>query len=146
MNKKRLIKECEIETPDGMKVKTKTKNIHKQLTTTTPYVRIPVKEVTGGNKQRTKTLIIARHSMLQCGTNYKGTGSEICRHCDKLDEDHRLNECSYTSQIYDIGVVDKCNFLDIYSEDVSTLDNIVKRLEQIWEFRYANGLMKKIVP
>lgn len=146
MNKNRLIQECVIESSEDTKVKTKTKNIHKQLTTTTSYKRIPLKEVIEGNKQRTKTLIIARHGMLQCGTNFKGTMPEICRHCDKQDdEDHRLNDCPFTNQQYDISDVEKCNFLDIHSENKNTLDNIVNRLGQIWEFRYANGRMKKVV-
>ena len=77
--------------------------------------------------------------MLQCGTNFKGTMSEKCRHCEKLDdENHCLNDCSYTNQQYDIGDVDKCNFLDIHSENVDTLDKIINRLGHIWEFRYAN--------
>ena len=85
--------------------------------------------------------------MLRCGSNFKETISEICKHCDKLDdESRRLIECSYINQQYDIGEVDKCNFLDIHSEDVNTLDNVVNRLGQIWVFRYANGQMKKIVP
>ena len=56
VNKKRIIKDCETKTPEGStKTKTKTKHIHTQLNTTTSYKRMPIKEVTMGNKQRTKT-------------------------------------------------------------------------------------------
>ena len=118
INRKKLIQECETKTSEGTKIKTKT--IHSHLTATTTYNRIPVKEITMGNKQRSKTLILARHGMLECGTNFKGSLSEICRHCNLLDdEDHRLNVCTYISRQYCSDNVENCEFTDIYSNNLS---------------------------
>ena len=78
--------------------------------------------------------------------NFKGSLSEICRHCNLLDdEDHRLNVCTYISRQYCSDNVENYEFTDIYSNNLTTLDTIMNRLNQLWEFRYANGRMKKIV-
>ena len=103
-----------------------------------------MKEIANGNKIKTKIIILARHGMLECGTNYKGTMPDICRHCGTKDnENHRLNECTYLSANNWVNSNEKIDFNTIYSNDNATLACIIKRLESIWEFRYANGRMKK---
>ena len=125
------------------KVNTKTENSHKELQSTT-YKRQPIIEMTNGSKQRTKTLILARHGMLECGTNFHGTMSDICKHCNKKDdENHRLNECQYLSETNWANSNDKIEFSDVYSNDNIKLTSVIERLENIWEFRYANGRMRK---
>ena len=79
--------------------------------------------------------------MLECGTNFKGTMADICRHCNMIDnENHRLNECNFLN---DATHRQRCNFSDVYSNDEAIL-KIIKHLYSVWEFRYANGRMKKV--
>ena len=139
-NRKKLIKNCTTKTPEGIKVNTKTKTIHENLTSPF-YKRQTLKEIVKGTKQRTKTILLARHGMLECGKNFKGTIPDICRHCNiNDDENHRLNECILLKVATQ---PQRCNFTDIFSNDETTLTEIIKHLESVWEFRYANGRTKK---
>ena len=82
--------------------------------------------------------------MLECGANLKGTIPETCQKCYVVDNmHHRINECINYTQMNLVNNHEKCNFIDVYSEDKSTLDKVIVNLERIWEFRYANGRMKK---
>ena len=129
-NQKKLVEKCTTVTKDEIKIHTKSKT---------------VKELIQGTRQRTKTLILARHGMLECGTNRKGTIPEKCRNCDVVDdESHRMNVCKTFSHINLTNSLEKCTFSNVYSEDESTLDGIIENLEQVWEFRYGNGRMKRI--
>ena len=144
MNRKKIIKNCTTESNDGTKINTKTKFTHQQLTNSTSHERQPVMEVLSGNKQRAKTLVLARHVMLECGNNYKGTMPQICRSCGIIDnESHRLNDCSLYKDNNRAHDPAKSNFEHIFSDDTETLNNIINELERVWEFRYANGRMKK---
>ena len=90
-NKNKLIQKLTTQTTEGTKVNTKTQKIHEQLTTQT-YIREPIQEITKTNKTATRTLILARNGMLECGTNFKGTLPETCRYCNVTDnENHRMN-------------------------------------------------------
>ena len=131
-------------TEEGCKANTKTQSIHRKLTTDTTYERVPQKEVIQGTKQRTKTIILARHGMLECGSNFKGTMSQMCRTCNTLDkESHRLNECSIFDNINFAKHALKKNFDNVHSDDNDVLDSIICDIEKIWELRYANGCMRK---
>ena len=143
-NKNKLIQNCEKTTNEGIKANTKTKSIHMKLTVNTSYEREPQKEVIQGTKQRAKTIILARHGMLECGSNFKGTMSQTCRRC-KIpdDENHRLNECSIYDNINLAKHTLKKNFENVHSDDNDVLDSIICDIENIWELRYANGRMKK---
>ena len=56
--------------------------------------RKPQDEVIQCSKYETKTIIIARFCMLECGENFKGKLSESCSMCNMVDDgDHRLNYC-----------------------------------------------------
>ena len=125
------------------KMKVSTMKIHEALQSS-DYTRQPVREITNGNKQNTKTLILARHGMLECGSNFKGTMPDLCKNCEKKDnENHRLNECSMFKETNWYNSSEKIDFCDIYSNDNDILAPIIKRLENVWEFRFANGKMKK---
>ena len=51
-----------------------------------------VNEIVSGSKEMIKTLILSCHGMLECGIDYKGTMTQICRLCELTDdENHRLN-------------------------------------------------------
>ena len=137
-NKQRLIENCTTATATGTKINTKTKEIHGRLITE-QYNRQPLNELYHGNKQRTKTIILARHRMLECGKNFRGTMSEICRSCNVTDdENHRLNECTR----WIVGNQPELNFNDIYSTEIEVIDNLIQHLNNLWEFKYANGRMK----
>ena len=94
INTKRLIGDCHknengIQTP-----KTKTAHIIPKLSYD-GYERNPQADIIQCTKHETKTIIIARFGMLECGRNYKGSMSEICNECNDLDdENHRLNFCA----------------------------------------------------
>ena len=75
------------------KKKPKTTHIYNYLNDPA-YKGEPMAEVIASNKLWTKTILTARHGMLECGKNFKGTIPEICQTCKKEDnENHRLNEC-----------------------------------------------------
>ena len=141
-NKNKLIAHCTTEDPAGTKVCTKTRDIHHKLTTD-PYSRKPLAEIATSNKQRTKTIVLARSGMLICGTNFKGTMSEICQSCHvRDDEHHRLNICTKWGDTNRANNPQKVNFDDIYSDEYDTLDPVINEIEKVWELKYANGRMK----
>ena len=95
-------------------------------------------------KHETRTVIIARYGLLECGGNFKGAMTEMCNQCCTIDdENHRLNDCSILYETNWANSDQKIDFNDIHSNDDSTVTYIVERLECIWEFRYANGRMKR---
>ena len=138
----KLITQATSKTPQGDKIKTKTRDIHNKLTST-PYSAKPTKEIVAGTKTRAKTIILARNGMLQCGRNFKGTMNESCSECNVTDdEEHRLNACSKWNDTNNSNTTDPPHFIDVYSEDEETLKVILKNIEKVWEMRYANGKMK----
>ena len=141
-NTQRLINECH-KINDGKKVeKYKTAHILQHLKDNN-YVRQSTQELLSCSKQETKTLMIARFRMLECGTNYKGSKSEICSTCKrKDDENHRLNECKkYVSNNYHDSD-DKLPFDLIYSQDLKQLRKIISRIENVWNTSNAHGTMR----
>merc|ERR1712087_617429 len=107
------------------------------------YEQKPLQEIINREKQRTKTIILARNGMLECGKNFKGTVSEICPECNIVDnEEHRLNHCFKWREINNLDGT-KVEFTDIYSNDCHILDQIVTSIERVWELKYANGRMKR---
>ena len=112
--------------------------------TTLPYTREPLKEAVNRDKQRTKTIILARSGMLECGKNFKGTIRESCSECNTPDnEEHRMNYCINWEATNNVGKT-KIDFTDIYSSDNNVLDCVINAIESVWELRYANGRMKRI--
>ena len=142
-NKKKLTELCITNGPNGIKVNTKTKNIYQKLTSH-PYIRKPIDEISHCNKQKTKTIILARSRMLECGTNFKGTMSDTCQDCNTVDDEHhRLNICNKWEDTNNANNNTKTNFDDIYSEDKDVLNHVINEIEKVWELKYANGRMKK---
>ena len=81
--------------------------------------------------------------MLTCGRNFKATMNQICKECNKVDdENHRLNECLLWSDTNFRENVIKPKFNDIFSENDTTLNEIIEKIEHVWELKYANGRMK----
>ena len=89
-HKERLLDDCH-KMVDGEKIqKTKTSTIADNITD--EYIRKPLNEIKNLSKNETRTLMMARYGMLQCGKNYGGSMQSICSDCNCLDdENHRLN-------------------------------------------------------
>ena len=138
-NKARLFEECH-KMADGKKIrKTKTAHIVDPLSADT-YSRMPIPELQHMTKQETKTLIIARYKMLDCGVNFKNSMSTICSTCKKTDdENHRLNHCTRYRDTNFCDDEEKVNFDDVYSTDISVLKKIIDKIEKVWNTRNAHG-------
>ena len=93
-------------------------------------------------KYETKSLIIARYGMLQCGVNFKGTMSTVCQICNLTDDEHhRLNVCpKWNSTIIDDGYVD---FDLIYSDSIDLIRSVMKKISNLWNTKCAHGTMRK---
>ena len=109
------------------------------------YKRTAQPEILQCTKNDAKTIIIARFGMLECGHNLKGTMKEICTKCNVTDdENHRLNVCSklkVTNTETDVST--PIEFNDVYSNDSTTLRNIIKVIKQQWNTVTAHGTTKK---
>ena len=74
-----------------------------------------VNEIVSGSKEMIKTLILSCHGMLECGIDYKGTMTQICRSCEVTDdENHHLNECINFSQTFIIKLLRENKNMDFY--------------------------------
>ena len=142
-HKKRLKEDCYKKENEQLIQKTKTKYIAEKLELS-EYTRKPQREILYLTKNETKTLIIARYRMLDCGVNYKGTMNSQCDlcHCED-DENHRLNKCEKWRQYNFIGNDSVIDFNDIYSDDIDTLRSIIEKISQLWNTRNAHGAMRK---
>ena len=140
-NKKRLIHECH-KLVDGEEVrKTKTTHIVDQIKDTN-YKRAPAKELMNCNKKETKTILISRYGMLECGKNFKGTKSLECNECSAVDdESHRLNSCIKYSDINFCNTDSKVDFKLIYSNNVNVLKDMVHKISRVWNVQNAHGTM-----
>ena len=94
------------------------------------------------HKRETKTVLIARYGMLECGKNYQGTKALNCNECNAVDnESHRLNLCVKYRDINFHDCSSKVNFEDIYLNDPSILKNLVQKISRVWNTQNANGTM-----
>ena len=92
------------------------------------------------NKQDTRTLIIARYGMLECGTNYKGTMSDTCSHCCcKDNEEHRLNNCPKYDYSNYSNTSDQIKFDTVFSNDINDLKTIITRISNVWNVETGHG-------
>ena len=84
-NTKRLIDDC-YKSVNGNRVpKTKTRYIIADLENES-HQRKPHEGITDCTKHATKTLVIARFGMLECGRNFKSSMQEVCRMCNTIDD------------------------------------------------------------
>ena len=140
-NTQTLLEQCYKNENGEKRRKTKTAHIIDELTQQ-DYTRGLRTEFRTCNRQETKTIMIARFRMLECGINFKGTMSEICKHCSTLDdENHRLNECKMYRSINLYDEMQKVSFRDIYSSDINVIKQLIPYIERVWNTRNANGSM-----
>ena len=123
--------------------KTKTKSIIDKIINP-HYVRKPEDEILYLTKNETKSLIISRYGMLECGINFKGTMRPICTTCDVVDNEyHRLNECSRYASTNLSNNSEKIDFNLIYSSEIETIRSIIAKIKLVWNMKCANGSMHK---
>ena len=140
-HQKRLKISCTETTTSGEKVRTKTRFVHECLARPS-YVRKPEPELMMQNKQRTRTIILARSGMLECGQNFKGTMPEQCTTCNvKDDENHRMNECKRWIETNNCSSTHKIDFEDVYCTDTEVLNRVVNEIERVWDMKYTGGRM-----
>ena len=140
-NTQTLLDQCHKKENGVMRKKTKTAHLVDQLSAQ-DYARGLRNEFTTLNRQETKTILIARFRMLECGINFKGTMSEICRLCGTIDdENHRLNHCRKYQHINLYDEPRKVTFNDVYSSDPDILKQMIPFIDKVWNTRNANGSM-----
>ena len=140
-NKNRLHEDCHKKENGTLSKKSKTAHIIDMIENPS-YQRKPLGEIVQLTKQETKTLIIARFRMLECGRNFKGTMKEICDTCGCADdEEHRLNSCIKFVDINYHDNIDKISFETIFSRDPDTLRLIINRVAKVWNVCTGNGSM-----
>ena len=145
-NKNRLHKELHKEEDGVTRRKTKTREIVDYIENE-HYQREVGRDILQFSKQETKTLIISRYRMLECGNNFKGTHCSKCEKCLKLDdEEHRLNHCVKYRTINHFDDVDKVDFQMIYSTDCAKLKNIIHEITKVWNLRNSHGTMNIDLP
>ena len=143
MNKKKLSQNCTEKIGDTEKVKTKTKYVLDHINKDS-YTCKPLPEIILSNRLYTKTLIIARSGMLECGKNFKATISETCHRCSQIDdENHRLNECLNWEHLNNRNNSTKVDFQDVYSSDPQKLSVVIDRIRGVWELSLGKGAMKR---
>ena len=142
-NRQRLIDDCYKKVNGVKTIKSKTAHILQHLSDDN-YSRQPCQTITNSTKQHAKTIMIARFRMLECGVNFKGTLSEICRTCKtKDDENHRMNHCVKYRAINLYDSDEKTPFELIYSRDETELSIVVKIIEKVWNTKSAHGNITK---
>ena len=144
-NKKKLLDSCVQRGMNEEKVKTKTAYIYHDIHTGT-FNNEALPEIMTSNKVDTKTILLARCGMLECGKNFKGTIPEFCRECGEVDdESHRLNRCVVWKHLNFSETTEVIDFDEIYGNDPEKLTSVIKSIQRVWELHHGNGSMKKLV-
>ena len=142
-NKQRLINDCHRKEGDALIPRTKTASILPSLQTST-YTRKPSPEIVHFTKQQTKTLLIARYGMLECGTNFKGTMKETCTACHvRDDENHRLNICPRYRDTNLLDSDESIDFQCIFSNEVNVIMKVLPVIERVWNTKNAHGTVHR---
>ena len=140
-NTERLIQDCHKIENGESKRKTKTAHIVDQIKHQS-YKRTPSEELIKCTKLETKTILLGRFGMLECGTNFKGSNNTICDFCDVYDnEKHRLNYCRKFRTTNYCESDTKIDFDLVFSTDIDTLRKIIPQISQVWNTRNAYGTM-----
>ena len=132
VNRKMLRNEC-FETKLGVtKAKTKTSFLIDKIDSD-DYERRPMNPIQRLTRQETKTLILSRFRMLECGKNFKGSLPETCPACNVTDDEyHRLNFCTRFRKTNLSDSVCKVNFDDIFSNDFAIVKKTLCHIEKLW--------------
>ena len=86
--------------------------------------------------------MIARYGMLECGKNFKGSRSEMCKICNQIDnEDHRLNHCQKYREVNFYSNSIKIDFEQIHTNDLAVLRELMSKVSRVWNTHNAYGSM-----
>ena len=141
-NLERLRDSCYKKDGENKTIKTKTATIL-PIISNNSYKRKPQSNILRTSKKETKTIIIARYGVLECGKNYKGTQKEICDQCNCTDnESHRLNFCIKfkSTNLYECNK--KLNYDEIYSDNIADIRSVTAIIEKIWNTNTASGSIR----
>ena len=138
-NRERLIDECHKKV-NGQKIrKKKSAHIVDEIIND-DYTRKALPIIKYLTKYETKTLVIARFGMLECGTNFKGSMSSECKKCKQTDdEEHRMNSCVRFQETNCYANVTKVPFSTVYSSDIGVIKVILPLIQQVWNTKSAHG-------
>ena len=138
----RLIAECHKNVDGNLVAKKKTATIVPKVTDQS-YHRTPQLSILNTSKRETRTIMMARYGLLECGKNFKGTIKELCDQCTCLDdENHRINYCIKWRSINLYDQPDKIPFDDVYSDNLATIRLVTAQIEKVWNTRTAHGTMR----
>ena len=143
-NIEKLNDECTTKSRGATKIKTKTKTLESILNNPS-YIRKPDNFITKYDRiLYTRTLIIARYGMLQCGANYERMhGGKNCKECGILDnEDHRINFCEKWEKTNLFKNNSKVEFKRVYSGDTEECLEIIKLINSIWDLENGKNEMR----
>ena len=141
-NRERVRKECHKSKDGTIMPKKKTSSIADRVAEP-HYLRKPEEEILHMTKHETKTTIIARYGMLECGENYKGSLKQQCTECNCADdENHRLNHCIKWREKNLYDKEEKMDFKWIYSKDIDKLRSIISSINTVWNTQNAHGTMR----
>ena len=142
MHIKRLREQCHKIVEGNRVTKTKTESIVPIVSTDT-YKRQPQLNILRTTKKETRTIMIARYGLLECGKNYQGTLKKLCDTCKSVDdENHRLNYCPKWQNLNLFDTNEKIEFSDIYSDDLQNIKLTVAYIEKVWNTHDSNGSMR----
>ena len=140
-NLERLIESCHKKEGENRKLKTKTASIV-PIITASNYKRKPQNNILRTNKQETRTIVMARYGVLECGKNYKGTMRETCDVCICIDdENHRINSCTKWKHNNLYESAEKVDFNEVYSDELVNIRHVTDKIEKVWNTRTAYGSM-----
>ena len=140
-NKERHFEECHKKVNGQNIRKRKSAHIVDEITHD-DYTRKALPIIKYLTKYETKTLVIARFGMLECGTNFKGSMNPECHTCKQIDnEEHRLNYCEKYQAKNCYSNKTKVPFNTVYSNDIESIKVILPLLQQIWNTKSAHGSM-----
>ena len=140
-NLERLIDSCHKKEEETQIVKTKTASIVATITSSS-YSRKPQYDILKTSKRETRTIILARYGLLECGKNYKGTMKETCDSCNCIDdEDHRLNYCIKWRNLNLYESSEKIDFKLLYSNSLVDIRHVISKIDKVWNTHTANGTM-----
>ena len=144
-NTQRLINDCYKTVNDCRTPKTKTAHILEEIESPTFSRKVQNKLLTC-TRHETKTIIIARFKMLECGSNFKGTMNAICRTCKVTDnESHRLKVCPTNRPNKTLPFGPHTDFNNIYSNNKNVLTNIIRLIKLQWNTKTAHGSTKMYI-
>ena len=141
-NLERLRNSCYKKEDGTHSVKTKTASIIPIITSST-YKREPQNSILKTSKRESRTIMMARYGVLECGKNYKGTMREICDTCNcNDDENHRLNHCTKWKSVNLHESKEKLDYTQLYSNSLVDIRHVTNVIEKIWNTHTANGSMR----